>query len=163
MRLEACPCGSGNAYAACCQPIIENASTAPTAESLMRARYTAHVLNEADFIVKTTHVSTYRADHHQEIVNWVTSTTWKQLDVLETHQGGTTDEEGYVLFRALYEQDGVAKVHDEYSYFKKEEGVWYFVQGRPPVVKNTPVRRQKVARNAPCPCGSGKKYKRCCA
>ena len=162
MTLEACPCGSGNAYAACCQPFLEHPSTVPTAESLMRARYTAHVLKKVDFIVNTTHASTYRADHHQEIVTWIESTTWKKLQVVETHQGGVNDQEGYVLFKAWYEQDGTAKVHDEYSYFKKEEGVWYFVQGRPPVVKSKPVRSQKVARNAPCSCGSGKKYKRCC-
>jgi len=30
--------------------------------------------------------------------------------------------------------------------------------------KETPIRREgtKVGRNDPCPCGSGKKYKRCC-
>ena len=27
---------------------------------------------------------------------------------------------------------------------------------------NTPVKRTKVGRNDPCPCGSGKKYKNCC-
>jgi hypothetical protein len=26
-----------------------------------------------------------------------------------------------------------------------------------------PVREPKIDRNAPCPCGSGKKYKKCCA
>jgi len=25
-----------------------------------------------------------------------------------------------------------------------------------------PAVRSKIARNAPCPCGSGKKYKKCC-
>ena len=29
-------------------------------------------------------------------------------------------------------------------------------------VKSTPKRSTKVGRNAPCPCGSGKKYKQCC-
>ncbi len=28
--------------------------------------------------------------------------------------------------------------------------------------KQTPVRRVKIGRNEPCPCGSGKKYKNCC-
>lgn len=162
MSINTCPCGSGKAYTACCEPILNDRSKASTAEALMRARYTAHVVNNVDFIVDTTHHSTYTPKHHQAIVDWIAGTTWKQLEVLETHQGTTDDEEGYVLFRALYEQDGKPKVHDEYSYFKKEEGAWYFVQGRPPVAPKTPVRSQKISRNAPCPCGSGKKYKRCC-
>jgi preprotein translocase subunit SecA len=29
-------------------------------------------------------------------------------------------------------------------------------------VKVPPVRSNKVGRNEPCPCGSGKKYKKCC-
>jgi preprotein translocase subunit SecA len=30
-------------------------------------------------------------------------------------------------------------------------------------IKQQPVRRgEKVGRNDPCPCGSGKKYKKCC-
>lgn len=162
MFLESCPCGSQKKYVACCQPILEKTTTASTAESLMRARYTAHVMKNVDFIVKTTHSSSYDPKHHKKIVDWVATTTWKELQVLETHKGGSEDQEGYVLFRACYEQNGEAKVHNEHSYFKKEQGNWYFVRGRLPVVKNTPARRQKVARNAPCPCGSGKKYKRCC-
>ena len=31
-------------------------------------------------------------------------------------------------------------------------------KGRQPVTREG----QKIGRNAPCPCGSGKKYKRCC-
>lgn len=36
-------------------------------------------------------------------------------------------------------------------------------QGREEAPKRQPIRRQKVGRNEPCPCGSGKKYKHCCA
>lgn len=34
--------------------------------------------------------------------------------------------------------------------------------GEPVVRKKQPVRSNKVGRNDPCPCGSGKKYKNCC-
>jgi uncharacterized protein len=33
----------------------------------------------------------------------------------------------------------------------------------PAYVPQAPVRSDKVGRNEPCPCGSGKKYKKCCA
>jgi len=34
----------------------------------------------------------------------------------------------------------------------------------PAPVKQVPIKRdgRKIGRNEPCPCGSGKKYKRCC-
>ncbi len=162
MSVEPCPCGSKKAFVVCCQPILEAPQKAATAEALMRARYTAHVVKNVDFVVATTHSNTYQPDHHAAIVEWVDSTTWNKLEVLETHKGQASDQEGFVLFRANYEQDGTAKVHEEESYFKREVGRWYFVQGRTPLVKQAPIRHQKIARNAPCPCGSGKKYKRCC-
>ena len=34
--------------------------------------------------------------------------------------------------------------------------------GRPPVVGRADHKSKKIGRNDPCPCGSGKKYKRCC-
>ncbi len=50
--LAACPCGSGRAFADCCGPLIAGAA-APTAEALMRSRYTAHVRGAVDYIVDT--------------------------------------------------------------------------------------------------------------
>jgi len=46
---------------------------------------------------------------------------------------------------------------------KPKEQQLVFSSGDEPVKKN-PVKRaqKKVGRNAPCPCGSGKKYKKCC-
>lgn len=39
-----------------------------------------------------------------------------------------------------------------------EDHIDYVAQGREPTEPSTP----KISRNSPCPCGSGKKYKRCC-
>ena len=50
-----CPCGSGRELEACCGPILDNTSSAPTAEALMRARYTAHALGRYDFLTESTH------------------------------------------------------------------------------------------------------------
>ncbi|BBD09151.1 SEC-C motif domain-containing protein [Desulfovibrio ferrophilus] len=44
-----CPCGSGKEYTACCEPII-NGTPAPTAEALMRSRYSAYVVGNIDYI-----------------------------------------------------------------------------------------------------------------
>ena len=48
-----CPCGSGKTYEACCGQYISGIKLAPGPEELMRARYTAHVKQEIDFIVDT--------------------------------------------------------------------------------------------------------------
>ena len=50
-----CPCGNERAYEDCCRPVISGEKPAETAETLMRARYSAHVKTEVDFIYESTH------------------------------------------------------------------------------------------------------------
>ena len=79
---------------------------------------------------------------------------------MDTEAGGPDDQEGVVEFIARYRTGGSAHAHHERSRFRRVDGRWYFVDGQ--MVKPTPVRAAPtVGRNAPCPCGSGKKYKRC--
>jgi len=85
------------------------------------------------------------------------------LDILSTEQGGENDEEGVVEFLARYKLSNVTVPHRERATFRKVDGKWYFVDGKElnaPTVRN---EGPKVGRNDPCPCGSGKKYKKCCA
>ena len=57
-----------------------------------------------------------------------------------------TPKEFYSVFEAVPK----SYVHSEYSSLEKKE-------------KKTPVvKGKKIGRNDPCPCGSGKKYKKCC-
>jgi SEC-C motif-containing protein len=58
--------------------------------------------------------------------------------------------------------DGKDHVHHERSQFRKVDGRWYFVSGQK--ISAPPLKRdaEKVGRNDPCPCGSGKKFKKCC-
>ncbi len=53
--MNSCPCGSGSTYENCCQPLINGARQAETAEQLMRSRYSAYVKVETDYILETTH------------------------------------------------------------------------------------------------------------
>ena len=48
---DLCPCGSGKKYGECCEPIIKGKEKASTAEACMRARYSAYVKHEIDFII----------------------------------------------------------------------------------------------------------------
>lgn len=157
-----CPCGSNKPYGECCEPIIKGTSLALTAEQLMRARYSAYEKHEIDFIID----SCYHEDGLNEIdrdatQSWSEESTWQGLKILRTEKGSEKDTEGVVEFQATYVRKGLRDVHHEVAVFKKIDGKWLYSSGN---LKTTTVVRvgDKVGRNDPCPCGSGKKYKVCC-
>lgn len=144
---HACPCGSGKPYGECCAPLHRGERSAATAEALMRSRYSAYVLKDGDYLRATWHPSTRPALLELE----GDTTRWLGLRILATAQGGEGDESGSVEFAADY---AGGQLHER-SRFVRERGQWRYLDGEllPPV---------KVGRNEPCPCGSGRKFKRCC-
>ena len=162
MSSESCPCGSGRVYSDCCGPLIEGKAAAQTAEALMRARYTAHANGAVDYIVETTHPAKRAGVNREQVSQWSKSSQWLGLEVLATEAGGNGDEAGTVEFSARYRQKGKTYDHREIAEFAKQDGTWYFVDGRPPKTEQFIRQGPKIGRNDPCPCGSGKKYKKCC-
>lgn len=124
-----CNCGNDKPYNDCCQPFIEGNSNAPTAEALMRSRYTAFTLANIDYLMKTHHISTRPVKDRQEILNWAKSVQWVGLSVINTQNGSASDHEGMVEFKALYLENGVLKAIQEKSLFRYEKGMWYYVSG----------------------------------
>jgi SEC-C motif-containing protein len=108
----------------------------------MRSRYSAYVLKNSDYLRATWHPSTRPAglDISDD------ETPWQRLLIVSTG-------EEFVEFAAFY-QGG--QLHER-SRFAREGGRWFYLDG-----ELLPPLEDKVGRNAPCPCGSGKKYKRCC-
>jgi SEC-C motif-containing protein len=156
---ELCPCGSVSLYALCCGPLISGEQEAQTAEQLMRSRYSAYTKAEVDYIIATTHPD-YREDYNpQSIRQWAETSEWQKLEIIRTEKGGESDNEGWVEFIAYYSEKKTDKQHHELSYFKKTDGSWYFFSGTTPVKPQ--ITTLKAGRNEPCPCGSGKKYKKC--
>ena len=157
-----CPCLSGKSYAECCEPVIKGIAKAETAEALMRARYSAYAKTEIDFIIDSTHSCQRDSNDREEIRRWSESSEWTGLEILRTEQGGKDDETGIVEFIARYRDRGISMEHHEIAEFQREKGDWYFFDGK--LVPQAPYVRTeaKVGRNDPCPCGSGKKYKKCC-
>ncbi|OIQ17123.1 MAG: hypothetical protein BM556_12980 [Bacteriovorax sp. MedPE-SWde] len=156
-----CPCGSGSEFTGCCEPIIKGSKLAPTAESLMRARYAAYTTGDIDFIVDSTHAD-HRSDMDvKEITSWSEQSKWLGLEIVETEEGQESDDTGMVEFKANFEIGDQSLSHHEKSTFSKVDGAWLFVDGQP---VQTPIKRAgaKVGRNDPCSCGSGKKFKKCC-
>jgi SEC-C motif-containing protein len=163
---ELCPCGSGKEYGACCEPVIRKRLPAKTAEALMRARYSAYVAHEIDFIIDS--CERYAGDpkkgndiDYNATKSWSEESVWHGLKILATEKGGEADDEGIVEFEAVYTRKGLRDVHHETAEFKKADGAWIYSGGK--IKAMTVVREgKKIGRNEPCPCGSGKKYKQCC-
>ena len=159
--MNLCHCGTGVPYVDCCQPIITGQRMAATAEQLMRARYTAYVATEMDFIFESTHPDHREGYDHEGTKAWAENSEWLGLEIVSTRKGGVDDELGEVEFIARFrEQDGVPRNHHENGQFKKEQGRWYFTEGT--MLKPRPIISSKVGRNDPCNCGSGIKFKKCC-
>ena len=160
--MDLCPCGSGQPYGTCCEPLIRGAQSAPTAETLMRARYTAHAVTEIDYIQNTTHSSRRDRFDRRQSTNWSKRMDWVSLEILRTDKGGLEDEQGVVEFVAQYRDKGKLYRHHEVAEFVKEDQCWFFLDGHAPEPAQTIRKEPKVGRNQPCPCGSGKKFKKCC-
>lgn len=157
-----CYCGLEKEAENCCLPIIRGQAKAQNPEELMRARYSAHCLKDYDFLVSSTHPA-FRDDvDRKEIEDWAKAMVWEQLQILNTKDGGANDDTGQVDFCAHYTISGIPQELREDAFFRKEGDNWYYVEGD--VHSPEPVRRDgpKIGRNDPCPCGSGKKFKKCC-
>jgi len=159
---ELCPCASGRKYGACCGPILSGAKKALTAEALMRARYSAYATLQVDFLYESSGPQARKEFDRETCLGWAKSAEWTGLEVLESEGGGEGDDTGTVSFEAKYTVQGKECVHREKAQFARVDGEWRFIDGA--IEGHTPLHRQepKIGRNDPCPCGSGKKYKKCC-
>ena len=160
--MEPCPCGSGLEYENCCRPIIQGDQAALTAEALLRSRYSAHVKAEIDHIFDTTHPAKRGEVTRDQIADWSKNSEWMGLEILEIRDGQAEDESGSIEFVARYREKGKQQEHREIAEFKKVDGRWLFYDGQAPKPKQIIRNGPKIGRNDPCPCGSGKKYKKCC-
>ena len=161
MKDISCPCCSGKKLDNCCGPIIEGQS-APTALALMRSRYTAYTLTESDYLLNTTHAKNRKDYNLAGIEQWSKENTWTKLEIVSVEHGSVSDTRGVVEFKAYFtDPNGKSQVHHERSNFLKEEDGWYYLDGK--IDPKEVDLMKKVHRNDPCPCGSGKKYKKCCA
>lgn len=169
-----CPCGSNKNFENCCEPFLLGNAVPETAEQLMRSRYTAYTKGDIDYLKKTLAPESRSDFDPKTTKEWAQQAKWKGLKILSTEKGQASDTKGVVEFTATYEQNGEGLDHHEVSKFRKgDNGQWFFVDGdahthregethhhhqQHTVVREAP----KIGRNDACPCGSGKKYKKCC-
>lgn len=150
----------------CCAPIIEGKRKADTAEALLRARYSAFTRagkSDVDFIVSSHHSKTRGELNRKEIEEWASESQWLGLQVVQKEAGEAQDDKGTIVFCAKFKSKGEDKEqeHWEQATFEKDKGEWYFLDARGVHVGTYKRTEPKTGRNDPCPCGSGKKFKKC--
>jgi SEC-C motif-containing protein len=121
---EECPCGSGRAFSECCQPYLLKTRTAPTAESLMRSRYTAFVLCDENYLRYSWH-----PDYCPGTIHIDDDGHWLGLKVITSEQGTEQDSQGRVHFIARYKRNGKATRIEENSRFERYQGRWVYLDG----------------------------------
>ncbi len=126
---QRCPCGSGKPFAFCCEPFLEGVKAAPTAEHLMRSRYTAFVMGAIDYLIDTTTQAKRALIDRAILAEQVQFTTWTGLTILSSQAGTPSDSEGVVEFEATFEADDEAGILRERSNFSQHDGRWFYVDG----------------------------------
>lgn len=152
-----CPCGSNSAYADCCGQYHSGAKPAPSAEALMRSRYSAFALHLEDYLLATWDKSKRpaRVDFSKD------ATEWQRLEIIACKKGNAGDSKGIIEFKAYYRFNGEEFALHEISRFTKQQGRWLYLDGAVKAIAQ-PGQLTNKGLNAPCHCGSGKKFKRCC-
>lgn len=156
-------CGSQRQYANCCGPYLAGEATAPTAEALMRSRYSAFCQGNLDYLIKTHVRATSAADERVDLAKTIKGTRWVNLLVVKTQKGKANDRTGIVEFVAAYRPvsallsvapaEKLAQLHEK-SRFKRVNGSWRYIGGDIlPPYQPRPTQ--------PCWCGSHKPSKHC--
>ncbi|MBE7525985.1 SEC-C domain-containing protein [candidate division WWE3 bacterium] len=124
LKTSPCPCGSSQHYENCCGCYLDQGETAPTAENLMRSRYTAYTLKREDYLLATWHPGTRPAS--LELTD-ESAHQWLGLTV-KRHEQAAADQ-AIVEFVARYKINGRAYRLHEISRFVRENERWFYIDG----------------------------------
>lgn len=159
--MTSCPCQSGLAFDLCCGPILAG-RPAPTAQALMRSRYTAYGRIDIAHLERSLTPEMKSGFDPAETKRMAEATQWRGLEVIATQDGGPDDATGMVEYAARFRLNGEEQMlHERADFRRGEDGGWLYSGG----IVAPPARQrigQKAGRNDPCPCGSGRKFKKCC-
>lgn len=124
-----CPCGSGDVLGACCGPVLRRERRAPTAEALMRSRYTAFAVRDLEHLLRSWHPTTTpsREDLAASLAEEV---RWLRLEIHRVSAGGPFDDAGTVEFTAISKGPHGRSVQHELSRFVREDGMWLYLDGQ---------------------------------
>jgi SEC-C motif-containing protein len=117
-----CPCDSGRRHGACCGP-CHAGTPAADAEALMRSRYSAYVLQRADYLLASWHPST-----RPQALSFDDAPTWIGLQLRRHHVIDATHAEVEFIARFRVGGGSARRMHER-SRFVHEDGRWYYVDG----------------------------------
>ena len=128
----------------------------------MRSRYSAYVEKAFAHLANSLSAVQRKDYAPDDAKQWAEKSEWQGLEIIRTEKGGPDDTAGLVEFVARFAIEGKPQEYRETALFERENGRWVYA-GQTPRAGYT-YRREtpKTGRNDPCPCGSGKKYKKCC-
>ncbi|MEV0765554.1 YchJ family protein [Nocardia sp. NPDC050435] len=121
---QMCPCKRGEPFGECCGPVLAGQRKAATAEALMRSRYTAFAVGDADYLRRSWHSSRRPANLALD-----PEQRWLFLEIVRTERGGPFDDTGVVEFVAHYRAAGRRGQLHEVSRFAREDGSWVYLDG----------------------------------
>ncbi|WP_055501164.1 YchJ family protein [Nonomuraea pusilla] len=120
-RPSSCPCGLPAPYDDCCGRFHRGDAAAPTAELLMRSRFSAFSVGDEAYLLRTWHP----ADRPARL-GLDRRLRWVRLEILETGGGSVVHAEGTVRFRAHYLERGRPGQMEEHSRFVRLDGHWVY-------------------------------------
>ncbi|ALU42351.1 preprotein translocase subunit SecA [Pseudoalteromonas rubra] len=148
-----CYCGSEREAQACCLPFIAGQKLPDSAEQLMRSRYSAYCLKDTGYIHRT-YAQSKRAENCEASISaFAEHATFVGLEVIQCSE---SPEHQFVEFKATYLDGSTCITMHERSRFLREDGQWRYLDG-----ELFACPEKKISRNDPCPCQSGKKFKKC--
>ena len=128
----------------------------------MRSRYTAYAKHAYAHLERSLSAEQRKDYSPEDAKRWAEQSEWLGLTILRTEGGAAADQEGIVEFSAKYRVNGKEQEHVDTATFGREDGRWVYTGQQERGGQTVKYEKPKPGRNDPCPCGSGKKYKKCC-
>lgn len=120
-----CPCCSGKTYEECCKPYHTKEKFAPTAEALMRSRFSAFAIPNGKYLMETTSPSKRQFHNTKDLQEWGEINKWTKLEIVNKPSMNKVE------FKAFYtDENGEKHVHHELSTFKMIQNRWFYVSGK---------------------------------
>jgi len=117
----------------------------------MRSRYSAYVLGNTSHLLKT-----WDNLFRPESLTLDDNCKWVKLEIIKSSKNDTEEKTGFVHFKAFFIKNRELITLSEMSQFIKKDENWYYQNGE------TEYNKVTIPLKSPCPCGSGRKFKRCC-
>lgn len=119
-----CPCGTGLGFDECCGK-YHAGEKAPTAETLMRSRFSAFVTGDEDYLLRTWDPAT-----RPELLDLADMPVrFYRLEIIDTVGGGLLDPTGVVEFEAFYKGSMVGSQRERSTFRRIDDGSWVYTTG----------------------------------